>query len=148
MTASLFMGLAKALRDTLTASPALASGEVYLNRADVLAPAKNACIKVQLADSQQDLDSSLCEDGGADWMTDVIVEILARGTGGVQAADAADAISVDVYSRVMADQTLGGLAQSVRSPSIARRVEQAEGELASVTFTFTLAHFTTGAAIS
>lgn len=148
MAATLFMDLADALAATLSASPALASGEIYLNRADVLAPSKVKCIKVNLGDSAQAEDSSLCADGGADWETEVSVEVLCRASAGSQAADLADELSADVYARAMADQTLGGLCSSMRVPVIARRVEQADTELASITLSFRLTHSTSGAAIT
>jgi hypothetical protein len=92
---------------TLSA-PALKKGLVFENRVYRLAEGVISQIHVNYTGS--DPDRVAIKGAPIDWTTSIELLIRARREGDTSAEDVADEAWADVYARLMADQTLGGLA--------------------------------------
>lgn len=137
-TVSLHMALCRALRDRLLESPVLADGNVVANRRRPMPTSAERQVFVYLEDSLP----TRGEMAGApfDWRSRIRVECLARDAGPVDADTAADALGVQVYARVLADTTLGGLALDIEPQAIGWTGDDADTALAATQFIFSVWH--------
>lgn len=121
----------QAVRDAivaaLLAAPALAGGRVVANRRRPMAQAVASQVFVYLADSEASRETL----GQIDWHTRVRIECLARDSAGLSAEDAADALAVSAYARIMADTTLGGTAIDADPKAIAWTEDEADTTLSA-----------------
>lgn len=124
------------------ARPAL-DGGVHTNRNFLLATGVMAQVHVNLAGSDPQGDDPVITGAPRDWSTDLEVVILTRKDNGVEAADAADAIWVDAYAAVMADQSLGGLAWELVPGRVDVESEEADTSVCRLTWNLAVHHRTT-----
>jgi hypothetical protein len=99
-------------------------GGVLQNRDFALATGVTSQIHVNFRGTDPLADDPVFTGAPRDWATDLELVIIARKDGSVEASDVADALWVDAYAAVMADQTLGGLAWEI-DPG---RVDVEDGE--------------------
>lgn len=131
----------------LTAGTPLCGGRVYEGREYHLASTDASQIRVFLDESIP----SAREITGApvDWTTTVVNVIKSRRTSGATSAEqAADAIWVDVWARVMADQSLGGLVAMLDPQAVIRDRDEADTDLAVFTWRYIVQHRTSSNVIT
>lgn len=147
MTATLHLGVRNALANLLLAPTALAGGRIHQNRDYALNQEEASAISVY---RRQSVAERWAIDGGpVDWLTEIEVLIKARTVTGTTAEVAADGLCSDVYARVMAAPTLGGLAMDTQPPgAIVWDQDEADANVATCTMTFTVLHRTAGNAIT
>jgi hypothetical protein len=83
-----------------------------------------------------------------DWNTDIELVILARKFGGVDASDIADAMWVQIYGLLMADESLGGLADHMVPGDVDVQDMEGDTSLCRLTWTLTVTHRTDNNSIS
>jgi hypothetical protein len=131
-----------------TALAGVAGGRVYQNRSFSLATGVESQVHVNFRQADPEKDSMSLAGRPLDWSTEIELVILARKIADQEAADAVDAIWVQAFAAVMADQTLGGLADYLVPGSAS--VDDGEGDTstARLTWTLTVTHRTSNNAIS
>ncbi|MDP3651051.1 MAG: hypothetical protein Q8R67_05140 [Rhodoferax sp.] len=144
MTNSVHMTVRDALIAALQAAPALAGGRIVGNRRRPMAAEHATQIYVYLEESLGTRETI----GTTDWRTRIRVECLARASAGVSAEDAADALGVGVFARVMADTTLGGKAIDTTPQAMAWTEDEADTPLAACQQIFSVWHTTADESIS
>jgi hypothetical protein len=77
-----------------------------------------------------------------DWITQLNVQIKARRTASSSAEAVADAVWVDAWQIVMADQSLGGLVQGLDLAPVLRERDEADTDVHCITWQFTVMHRT------
>lgn len=125
-----------------TIMASVAEGRVYENRDFNLAQGKDSQVHVNFRRSTPDKSSMQYAGHPIDWGTEIEIKVLTRKTDAGEASDLADAIWVDIFGLVMADQTLGGL---VAYLDIAEaEIEDAEADTSTcrLTWSFTAQHRT------
>lgn len=147
MSTSKHLGLRVAIAGLLTAGPALAGGYVFQNRDYTLPTGRDAQVHVNLEKSDP-IDIHLGLDAPRDWESTVAIVVLARRSGSVEAADAADAIWTDAYARLAADQTLGGQVWDMLPGEMDTEPDEADTSITRLTWRLTLRHRTTNQTIS
>jgi hypothetical protein len=135
---SAHMAVRDALIAALQAAPALAGGRIVGNRRRPMAAEHAAQIYVYLEESTGTRDTI----GTTDWHTRIRVECLARSNAGVSAEDAADALGVAAFARVMADPSLSGAAIDTTAHAIAWVEDEAETQLSACQQIFSVWHAT------
>lgn len=83
-----------------------------------------------------------------DWTTDVRVVIKARTMDGTSAETTADGIACDCYAALMADQTLGGLAQLTELGPIVWDQDEADHQVVVAVMDFRFVHRTLGTTLA
>jgi hypothetical protein len=139
VTASLHLGIRDAVAALYQAGTALADGRIFENREFALATGVPSHLQVFRVDS----DPQRVLLGGTapiDWITTVRTVIKARADAGVSAEVAADAIAVQAYARVMADQTLGGLAEQLEPGKFEWDQDEADTDVSKVTWDVHVRH--------
>lgn len=144
MTNSTHMAVRDAIIASLQASPALAGGRIVGNRRRPMAAQNDTQIYVYLEESQGTREVI----GTTDWRTSIRVECLARATALTSAEDAADALGVSVFARVMADPSLGGVAIDTTSQAIGWTDDGADTPLSVCHQIFTVWHTSPDASIA
>lgn len=134
------MALCHAMRTVFLATPPLADGNVVANRRRPMAAAVDRQIFVYLQDSLP--ARGAIRGAPVDWRTTIRVECLARDSGPVDADVAADAMAVEVYARVLADPSLGGLAFDLEPSAMGCTGDEADTSLSATQFLFTVSHTT------
>lgn len=144
MSATQFQAIVLAEAALLTAAPALAGGRVVEGRELALASDVASQINVFLNDSRPDAEIVITG-APVDWSSDVAIVIRTRKdlASGDSAETVADALLFDVWSRVMADQSLGGLVQSLAPGDITRDRDSVDPDVAAFTWNFTVTHRST-----
>lgn len=130
-----------ALAALLTASGGIGA-LVFENRDFALATGVSAQVHVNLRSSEP-FDMLVYTDHPRDWRTEIEFVALTRKTGATEAGDAADALWVQIYQRVMADQGLGGLAWELLPGEATVEVDEADTSVARLTWLLTVNHRTT-----
>lgn len=144
MTNSAHMAVRDALIAALQAAPALAGGRIVGNRRRPMAAEHTTQIYVYLEESQGTRETI----GTTDWRTRIRVECLARTSAGVTAEDAADALGVSVFARVMADPSLGGSAIDTTAQAMGWADDEADTQLSACQQIFSVWHATSDNAIA
>lgn len=132
--------IVEAVAALLTAAPALAGGRVFEGRELALPSDIASQIHVFLNDS--DSNGDVLTGAPIDWQSPISIVIRARKSATASAEKVADAIWFDVWSRVMAAQSLGGLAMQLRADNVQRDRDQADPDVAAFTWNFTVTHRT------
>lgn len=144
MASTLHLGIRGAVASALSASPALAGGRIHQNRSYVLNPGEASAIWVRRLDSSP----ARVVLGHLEWSTEVEVAIRTRASGSTSAESAADTLSADVFTRLMADPTLGGLAQDIQPGAMVWEDEEGDTPIAVCTLRATVLHRTTDLSIA
>jgi hypothetical protein len=146
MANSLHLQLRNAIATMLVAG-GIAEGRVHKNRQLQLGTAVDSQVHVNFRRSQPE-EVVVYSDHPRDWTTDIEIVILARKFNSVEASDVADAMWVQLYGIVMADQSLGGLAAYLEPGEVA--VDDVEGDtsLCKLTWIFSVQHRTDHNSIS
>jgi hypothetical protein len=147
MATSKHIEIRAAVAALFLAGTPLAGGNVLQNRDFALAGDVAKQLHVNLAGSTPE-DSPVYAGRPRDWSTEIELVVLARADGGSQAHDVADAIWVDAYGRLMANQTLGGLVMGVDPGEMTVDPDEADTSLCRLTWRFTCKHRTTNDSIS
>lgn len=125
----------------LTAGTPLVGGRVFEGRDLPLGSDVASQIHVFLDDSTP--EGNILTGAPMDWESKVEIVIRARKSGSNSAEKVADSIWFDVWSRVMADQSLGGLVQLFTAGPMERDRDRTDPDVAAFTWSFTVQHRTT-----
>jgi hypothetical protein len=87
----------------------VAGGRVHQNRQFTLAKGVVSQVHVNFRGSEPEQVVQYANHP-RDWETDLQIVVLARKDGATEACDVVDALWVEIYGLLMADQSLGGLA--------------------------------------
>jgi len=141
MPATKHDAVVKAIVDALLVAPALASGNVdddidFDELPDTVAEA----VSVSLLDAQP----VSARYGVVDWRTTVRVSCYARSDKPGTNGRASSQTGATAYARLMAAQTLGGLAETIDEPRISREIAVRNKRAGVTHFDFTVRHQTTG----
>lgn len=134
-----------AIRDAIAALYAgLAGDRIFQNRDYALPQGVPSQINVHRVQSQPER-ILIGAAAPIDWTTDIRTAITARkdALADSQAEPAADAIAVQCFARVMADQTLGGLCQQIEPGLIAWDQDEADSNVVQITWDIQVTHRTT-----
>jgi hypothetical protein len=132
----------------LIAGTPVAGGRVYEGLDYAMPPDAASQVHV-LLDGIDDPDASLMyPNAPIDWTDHFIVVIKARRSGIDPAEKVADAVWTDVYARVLADRTFGGLLELFTPGGVAPDRDQADTDVALLTWRFTVLHRTTDNSIA
>lgn len=141
MAASKHLGLRDAVHALYAAATALASGRILENR-DVPLPADVAS-QIQVYRIQSQPERNLIGvTAPIDWVTIIRTVIKARKSGGSSAEAIADDIACSCFARLMADQTLGGLADELRPGPFVWDQDEAESNVVQAVFDVEVVHRT------
>jgi hypothetical protein len=141
-----FLDLTAAVRDALTAPPALAGGRVYRGRRVPLATAESASIHVN---ALRHAGRTLSMDGGAtQWETQVAVELRTRAAAGVDAEAALDPHLTAVWDRLKAMPVPAGAAAVALDPEIRIDFDEQDHTLAIAEMGLRFTHITTAGALA
>lgn len=139
MAASRQLQLRTAVADLLvTMNP---DGGIHEDREFNLPVDKTAQVHVNFRMSQP-LGDMIYTSHPRDWRTEIEMVFLTRKSGAVEAADAADALWVQAYGLVMADQTLGGLAWEMLPGEASNVPDEADTSVCRLTWTLIVHHRT------
>lgn len=135
---SAFADIQTKLLAALVATPALASGNVSLNRLRPIPATQNTAIVLRLTNTRANQEII----GSLDWLTTYAVECYARAAAGGEPSAAIDALLVDVWSRLAAINyaTLG--ASIDIDPAIEWQFDDVDTPVACATFHLTAHHGT------
>lgn len=147
MANSKHLALRSAIAALMTAGTPLAGGNVLENRAFKLATGLASQLHVNFEGSET-LALLLGLDAPQDWESTFELRILTRKSGGMEAGDCADAIWTDAYARLMADQTLGGLAWELTPGEMSIDTAEGDTSVSELTWRFTVKHRTTNNTIT
>lgn len=135
-----------AVAGLFTAGTALAGGRVYQNRVFSLAAGVNSQVHVNYVDSVP--ERAAIFGAPIEWTTQIEVVIKARRSGGASAEDRADEIWVDAYSRVMAAQSLGGLASGLDPGPASVGDDELDTDTCRLTWALSVRHSTANNSIA
>jgi hypothetical protein len=138
MTQTTHMAVRDAIIATLLSATALAGGRVVGNRRRPMAAQDPSQIYVYLEEST----ASRPTIGTIDWHTRIRIECVARTVSGTSAEDAADALAVSAYARIMADPSLGSAAIDTQAEALAWLEDEADTTLSACQQLFTVWHAT------
>lgn len=141
MAASAQLQLRAAMAALLLADTPLAGGRVHENRELQLATGVDSQVHVNFRGSRP-TDMVIYTGHPREWMTEIELVFLARKSGGEEASDVADALWAEAYGRVMADQSLGGLAMDLLPGEVIVDDAEADTSLCRLTWTVTVQHRT------
>ena len=139
--------IVSAIVSALLASPPLAGGRVAEEAAfDALPEGVAQAISVAMVRS---LAQAVLVGGGApiDWRTTVRIQCLARADAAGAGGRASRALHAQVYARLMADPTLGGLAGFIEPPALASDTELLGSRLGALTADYVVSHRTSATAL-
>jgi hypothetical protein len=140
MAQSKHSAIRAAVAALLTTAPAVAGGRIYQNREFALAT--DVASQVHINYDGSDPSEIVITGAPVDWDTAIEITAKARTSGGVSAEDAADALWVEIYSRVMANQALGGLVGQLSAGSAFVERDEADTAVCKLTWRFTVKHRT------
>lgn len=146
MATSKHLAIRAAVAALFAAAPALAGGRIFQNREYTLATGIDSQIHVNRVDSDPNVD--VLFGAPIDWQTQIEAVVKARRSGATEAEDVADAIWTDAYARLMADQGLGGLAMQVTQGAVSFGQDEADTDVAEITWRFAVMHRTDSNLIS
>lgn len=146
-TTSKHLAIRDAVAALYAAATALAGGRIHENRELPLREGDASHIQVFRVDSNPERNL-LGATAPIDWTTQIRTVVKARKAGATSAETAADEILTACYARLMADQTLGGLAQLLDPGAIAWDQDEADSTVVMAAFDITAVHRTESNAIS
>ncbi len=135
---SVHHSVCQAIAALLLVAPVLALGNVVANRKRPMPLGINSQIFVYFEESSATRGE--IRNAPVDWRTRVRVECVARDVPGQLAETTADAMGVQVYARVMADVSLGGLALDVIPLAVGLAADEADAGLAAYQLMFEVWH--------
>lgn len=144
MATSVFLALQAAVAALFAG---LASGNIQQNRDFSLASDVATQIHVNVGETDA-LQLHMGLDSPLDFDTEIEVTFLARKSGATEATAVADALFVDAYGLVMADQTIGARVWELQPGAAVYANDEAEVSLARLTWTFRVKHRATSNTIS
>jgi hypothetical protein len=131
----------KAFRDACLAEPALAGGNVFVERMRKISEDATEAIVVRFGAS--DPSRAVLYAHPVDWESRIVVECHARNDEFDEIeGTATGALHLAVYQRVMADPTLGGVAFDVLEPVLDRQRADVDSELACLVGQYVVRHRT------
>jgi len=128
--------------EILRAEPALADGGVHRFLARAVAREVKYTIVVR-KDGSTPQDRATIEGHPVDWITNIAIECYARADGEESPDEASDRLFAQVYERLMADPTLGGLVDNVEDPTLAWDTDDGERRAGCTIAIFPVRHRTT-----
>lgn len=146
MSRSAFQLICDQVAATLSAPPALGAGGaghspiLFEDRNYPLADAVTSQIHVDYGQSTPEVVA--ITGAPVDWSTDIEITIKARRDGPTSAKVLADSILVDVYARVMGDQSLGGRVALLQPGAVSLNRDELDTDVCSLTWTFSVQHRT------
>lgn len=147
MASSKQFALRAAVVALLSQAPAVAVN-VFGNRDFALAEGLASQANVNVFDSNPAVDE-LMTGAPIDWTTTIQILIKARrAVDGTEASDVCDGIWCDVYARIFADASIGGLSQLTTPGGMAVDTDEADSSVAQITWTFTVVHRTANNALT
>jgi len=146
MSKSKHQAIVTAIAALFIVAPALANGRVFEGRSYALPIGSASQIQVFIEDSTP--EAEIITGAPVDWTTQITVLIKARRSASESAEVVADAVWVDAYARVMADQALGGLVMLLTLGDITRDRDEADTDVAAITWRFAVTHRTDSNVIS
>lgn len=137
---SAFLAIQTGLRGALIAAPALAGGNVQLNRFRPIPESQSSALVLRL-DQTGGQETVL---GVLDWVSSYSVECYARAAGGADPAQAVDALLADVWARLAVLDAAGiGAQQLTLTPQIDWQYDDAATALVCAVIRLTVTHSTT-----
>lgn len=146
MATSKHLAIRAAVAALFAEATPLAGGRIFQNREYTLP--SGIASQVHVNRVQADPNGEILTGAPIDWQTELEVVIKARKSGGTEAEDVADEIWTDAYARLMADQSLGGLVGQLTQGRVTFDQDEADTDVAAITWRFTVTHRTTNNAIS
>lgn len=130
-----------AILAAIGAAPALAGGALFKNRLRKLPEGNDQAVVVHFGSSSP--SRGAIRGAPVDWTTRVIVECYAREDN-LDVAGESNSLALhrDVYDRLMADPSLGGLAMDLIDPELDTDADPADTDLACVIAQYTVLHRT------
>jgi hypothetical protein len=147
MAASKHLGFRDAIAALYAAGTPLAGGRIDENRDFALPVGEASRIGVYRLQSVPER-TLIGAAAPIDWVTDIRTVIKARKDVATSAETVADAIACDVYARVMADQTLGGLCDQIEPGIFAWDQDDADTNVVTVTWDCQVRHRTLNNTVS
>jgi hypothetical protein len=141
MAASKHLGIRDAVAALYQAATALAGGRIYENRDYPLQQGVESHIQVYRVQSVPER-TLLAATAPVDWTTQIRTVIKARKSASASAEAIADDLAVSCYSRVMAAQTLGGLAGLLDPGPFEWDQDEADTSVVQVSWDITVQHRT------
>ena len=146
MAISKHLAIRVAVAALFAAPVALAGGRIFQNRDYTLPEGVASQLHVNRAESTP--EAIVLTGAPVDWQTELVVVIKARKAAGIDAEDVADEIWTAAFARLMADQTLGGTV-SLLTPGVAVFDEdEADTDVARLSWRFAVTHRTDSNIIS
>jgi hypothetical protein len=130
-----------------TAIASVAGGRVRQDRAFKLAGDVSSQVHVNFRRTTPE-QVVMYMDHPRDWVTDIDIAVLARKTGGDEAAVVVDAIWVEIYGLVMADASLGGLADYLEPGDVDVSPDEADNSVCRLDWRITVRHRTDNLSIA
>lgn len=140
MSNSRHFALRSAIAQLMRQSQPVAAA-VFENRDFTMDASVASQVHVNFADSDPDV-SELYTGKPVDWTTSFEVVIKARKAASDEADKVADAIWCDVYSRLFAEPSIGGLVSLLTAGRAVLDTDEADASVARITWTFTAVHRT------
>lgn len=147
MANSKHVAIRAAAAATLAGMTTTVDAGVKQNRDLALATGRHKAIHINLRRTTP-TDTVIYTDHPRDWETEIELVFLARKLGEVEAADVADALWVQAYGLLMADQTLGGLVEEIYPGEASWDDAEGDTSLCRLYWSFTAKHRTTNNTIS
>lgn len=139
--ASQQLQLRAAIAAALVAAEVLAENRIHEDRAFQQAIDVDKQLHVTFRESEP-AEEVLYEGHPIDWLSVFELTVLTRRAGGVEASDAADSVWAAAFAALMADQSLGGLADYLQPGPVSVEHAEADTSLCRLTWSFTLRHRT------
>lgn len=137
---SAFVTIQAGLQAALAAAPALAGGQLQVNKLRPIAESQTTALVLRL-------DRTLGQEGvigTIDWVSDYSIECYARNASGAEPAGAVDALLLDVWARVAAiDAASIGASQITLTPQIDWQYDVAATPMVGAVVHLTVSHSTT-----
>jgi hypothetical protein len=146
MATSKHLAIRAAVAALFAAAPALAGNRIFPNREYALPAGVDSQIHVNRVDA--DPEGEILTGAPIDWVTQLEVVIKARKVNTTDAEDVADEIWTAAYARLMADQTLGGLVGLLTQGQVSFDQDEADTDVAVITWRFTVTHRTANNSIA
>lgn len=146
MAYSKHRAIREAVAALMLAGTPVCGGRVFQNRAFKLATDVASQLHVNYGDSTPEVIA--VTGAPVDWRTQIELRILVRAAGATPAVDVADEIWADVYARVMADQSLGGLVGLLDPGPMAVDTDEADTSVARLAWLFSVDHRTSNNVIT
>lgn len=140
MSQTQHQAIVEAYAALLTAGTPLAGGRVFEGRDLALGSDVASQIHVFLNDSIPNGD--VLTGAPIDWESEIAFVVRARSSASASAEKVADALLFEVWSRVMAGQSVGGLVTQFTAGPVTRDRDPADSNVAAFSWTPTVAHRT------